>query len=151
MGSDAPLNIHATCVAVAVGELWHGVLLRGPSGAGKSDLAIRLLDGGARLVADDRTELTVETGRLVARPPAVLAGLVEARGLGILRVPPDKLLPAAPVALIVDLVPSAEIDRLPERQSETLLDISLPRIRLTAFDASTSAKIRLAVSAVRAT
>ena len=151
MTGAAPLNIHATCVALAAGDAWHGVLLRGPSGVGKSDLAIRLIDAGARLVADDRTELTAEAGHLVARPPAVLAGLVEARGLGILRVPAEKLLAAAPVVLIVDLVAAAEIDRLPEPQSETLLAIKVPRIRLTAFDASTSAKIRLAVSAVRAT
>ncbi len=151
MTGDAPLNIHATCVALAAGDAWHGVLLRGPSGAGKSDLAIRLVDGGARLVADDRTELSVEAGQLVARPPKVLAGLVEARGLGVLRVPAEQLLAAAPVVLIVDLVPAAEIDRLPEPQSEALLDISIPRIRLTAFDASTSAKIRLAVGTVRAT
>jgi serine kinase of HPr protein (carbohydrate metabolism regulator) len=151
MTGEAPLNVHATCVALAVGDAWRGVLLRGPSGAGKSDLAIRMIDGGARLVADDRTELTVEAGRLMARAPKVLAGLVEARGLGIVRVPAENLLAAAPVVLIVDLVAADEIDRLPEPQSETLLGINVPRIRLTAFDASTSAKIRLAVSAARAT
>lgn len=151
MMDAAPPNIHATCIALAVGDAWHGVLLRGPSGAGKSDLAIRLIDAGARLVADDRTELTAEAGKVVARPPKALAGLVEARGVGIVRVPADKLLAAAPVALIVDLVPSEEIDRLPEPQSETLLGIDVPRLRLTAFNASTPAKIRLAVSAVRAT
>ena len=36
---------------------WRAVLLRGPSGAGKSDLALRLIEAGARLVADDQTEL----------------------------------------------------------------------------------------------
>jgi serine kinase of HPr protein (carbohydrate metabolism regulator) len=149
--SGATLNIHATCVALAIGGAWQGVLLRGPSGAGKSDLAIRLVDEGARLVADDRTELSLEAGSLTARPPPVLAGLVEARGIGLLRVPPENLLATAPVRLIVDLVAAADIERLPEPQFETLLEVRVPRICLPAFDASTSAKIRLALTATRAT
>ena len=58
--------VHATCVALDGA----GVLLRGPSGSGKSDLALRLIDGGARLVADDQVALSAEAGRLVARAPA---------------------------------------------------------------------------------
>ena len=51
--------VHGTCV-----ELFGlGVLLRGPSGCGKSDLALRLIDDGARLVADDQVVLTEEAGR----------------------------------------------------------------------------------------
>ena len=40
------------------------MLLLGASGAGKSDLALRLIDDGARLVADDRTILFVAKGAL---------------------------------------------------------------------------------------
>ena len=57
------VNIHARCVAIG----GQGVLILGDSGAGKSDLALRLIDGGARLVADDRTELYVARGALCAR------------------------------------------------------------------------------------
>ena len=57
-------QVHATCIEVD----GMGVLLRGPSGSGKSDLALRLIDGGARLVADDRTDLAVEDGRPDRRP-----------------------------------------------------------------------------------
>lgn len=56
-------NIHASCVAIGA----KGVLILGESGAGKSDLALRLMDEGARLVADDRTELYAAKGRLMAR------------------------------------------------------------------------------------
>lgn len=150
MASAAPLNIHASCVAILANDTWQGVLLRGESGAGKSDLAIRLIDEGARLVADDRTDLTVEAGRLVARPPATLAGLVEARGLGVMRLPADQTLAAVPVTLIVDLVAATGVDRLPDPAVETLMGIDVPRVRLAAFDASTSAKIRLALRAMRA-
>ncbi|MGE3652127.1 MAG: HPr kinase/phosphorylase, partial [Reyranellaceae bacterium] len=86
-------QIHATCVALPEG----GVLLRGDSGAGKSDLALRLIDGGARLVADDRTDLMREGDLLIARAPTSIAGLIEARGLGILRLPPEKLAAEAAV------------------------------------------------------
>src|SRR6516162_9304950 len=73
------MQIHASCAA----RDGAGVLLLGPPGSGKSDLALRLLDCGFMLVADDRVE--VEGG--VARPPPALAGLLEVRGLGILRLP----------------------------------------------------------------
>ena len=42
-------TLHATCVTL--GD--RGMLITGPSGIGKSDLALRLIDGGAKLVADD--------------------------------------------------------------------------------------------------
>ena len=71
------MQIHASCVAREEA----GVLLLGPPGSGKSDLALRLLEHGFMLVADDRVE--IEGG--IARPPPHLAGLLEVRGLGIVR------------------------------------------------------------------
>ena len=47
-------QVHATCVALVGAGTVRGVLLRGPSGAGKSDLALRLVEQGWRLVADDQ-------------------------------------------------------------------------------------------------
>jgi serine kinase of HPr protein (carbohydrate metabolism regulator) len=150
MAETRPFNVHATCIALDVEGDWRGVLLRGPSGAGKSDLAIRLVDAGARLVADDRIDLMVESGRVMARPPAVLAGLIEARGVGVLRLPSRSLLAAVPVVLLVDLVPAEEVERLPDPQVEIVLGVTVPLVRLVAFEASTAAKIRLALGATRA-
>ena len=59
------LFVHASCVALD----GNGVLLRGPSGSGKSDLALRLIDGGAVLVADDQVALTVEGEKILASAP----------------------------------------------------------------------------------
>src|SRR3546814_1639400 len=73
------VNIHASCVAAGNG----GVLILGQSGQGKSDLALRLIDRGARLVADDRCDVWHERGRLWCRPPGPLAGKIEVRGIGI--------------------------------------------------------------------
>lgn len=116
------------------------VLLRGPPGAGKSDLALRLIDGGARLISDDQTRLDSGDGRLTASPPASIRGMMEVRGMGLYQVP---FTPAAPVALLVDLVPESAVDRLPEMEAETVLGVPVPRLRLAAFHASTPAKLRL--------
>ncbi|HKF73581.1 MAG TPA: HPr kinase/phosphatase C-terminal domain-containing protein [Stellaceae bacterium] len=130
--------VHGTTVALG-GD---GVLLRGPSGSGKSDLALRLIDGGARLVADDQTELTLGDDGLVARAPATIAGRMEVRGVGIVRVP---TVASAPVRLVVDLVPSKRVERLPEPQFCEYLQCSLPLLALAPFEASTPAKVRLAL------
>ncbi len=136
------VTIYGTCVLLS--DI--GVLLRGESGRGKSDLALRLIDGGARLVADDRVLLSGDSGRLTASAPPALAGLLEVRGVGILPVPSAA---SAEVGLVVDLVPRDAVDRLPEEEVETLLGSAMPRLGLHAFDASTPAKIRLAVACLR--
>ena len=44
---------------------------------------LRALDHGLRLVADDRTQAFVSSGRLFGAAPRALAGLIEVRGVGI--------------------------------------------------------------------
>lgn len=136
--------IYGTCVALS----GFGVLLRGPSGSGKSDLALRLIDGGARLVADDQVELTLDAaGRVMARAPKPLAGLLEVRGIGIL---PVDAVRASPVGLVVDLAADDRIERLPEVETCLLLDRPIRRVTLAPFHASTPAKVRLAAARLRA-
>jgi HPr kinase/phosphorylase len=105
--SESALVIHASAVAIA----GRGLLILGASGAGKSGLALRLIALGADLVADDRVALSRQAGRLVARAPAALAGLVEARGIGILTA---GSVPEAELALAVDLDRAAAA-RMPQR------------------------------------
>src|SRR5690242_15333380 len=105
--------VHATAVAID----GRAVLLGGPSGSGKSDLALRLIDAGARLVADDQSELSRRGDVLVVRAPATIFGLIEARGLGILRL---DALGEASVALIAELVPADRIERMPPRRTRTI-------------------------------
>lgn len=104
---------HASCVAAG----GRGVLILGPSGAGKSALALQLLALGASLVADDQTALAVEDGQLIARCPAPITGLIEARGVGLLSVP---TVPEAEVVLVADLA-QQEDQRLPPRRKVTIL------------------------------
>jgi hypothetical protein len=90
------INIHASCIAIGK----QGVLILGDSGAGKSDLALRLINDGAKLVSDDRTELYVARGMLHARAPKSIAGLLEVWGLGIVALPFAK---SVPLGLAVEL------------------------------------------------
>jgi len=132
--------VHATCIALD----GVGLLLRGPAGSGKSDLALRLIDGGARLVADDQVDLRADGARLIAAAPAPIAGLLEVRGVGPLPVP---ALSEVEVGLIVDLVPGHCIDRLPDPATCGYLGLQRPVLRLDPFQASAPAKLRLAVAA----
>ncbi len=134
------IRVHATSVALG-GD---GILLRGPSGSGKSDLALRLIDEGARLVADDQTEIERAGAGLEMRAPATIAGRMEVRGLGIVRV---AALASAPLRLVVDLVAPEAVERLPEPLLCTFLGVSVPLLLLAPFTASATAKLRLALRA----
>jgi serine kinase of HPr protein (carbohydrate metabolism regulator) len=132
------IRVHGSSVALA----GTGVLLRGPSGAGKSDLALRLIEAGACLVADDQVELSVSDGGLIMRPPDELAGLLEVRGIGVLRF---GYLENIPLSLVVDLVPAEQVERMPEAESAEMSGVRLPLLRLCPWEASAPAKVRLAV------
>jgi serine kinase of HPr protein (carbohydrate metabolism regulator) len=145
------MRMHATCVALRPrGRRWRAVLLRGPSGAGKSDLAARLIETGARLVADDQTELVRKGGMVIGTSPPTLAGLLEVRGVGIVKLGRGQLLARAPVAMLVDLVPPERIERMPEPAFEKLLGIELPVLALAPFEVTASAKLRLALAQLAA-
>lgn len=131
-------TIHGTVVDIDGA----GVLLRGPPGSGKSDLALRLIDRGAALVADDRVILSVDHGGLAAFAPGPGAGKLEIRGLGIVRVP---YLARADLHLVVDLVEPGRIERLPKAAETVLLGVALPVLTLAPFEASAPAKVRLAL------
>ncbi|MBI3446649.1 MAG: serine/threonine protein kinase [Magnetospirillum sp.] len=131
--------VHGTSVAIG----GRALLIRGPSGSGKSDLALRLIDGGALLVADDQTELSLPAeGGLCVSSPASIAGLLEVRGIGLVRMPHGS---ATPLALVIDLVAQSEVERLPEPDSVELLGQKVNRLHLAPFEASAAAKVRLAM------
>jgi HPr kinase/phosphorylase len=129
-------SLHATCVARGPA----GVLLLGRPGCGKSDLALRLLDRGFALVADDR--VLIDTGQAAA--PAALAGLIEVRGLGLLRLPFQ-----ASVRLRLSVLLDSPVERLPEPERHPTLD--LPLLRLLPFSPSTPRIIEIALDCLDGT
>lgn len=140
-----PGKIHATSLYLP--DPGAGVLLCGPSGAGKSDLALRMVDGGARLISDDYTALADRDGALRASAPENIAGLLEVRGLGVIKLDETQLEPSAPLHLFVELVPAqlrGDIDRLPDAPCQRIGRYEIAKIALCAFDAAAPAKLRAA-------
>jgi serine kinase of HPr protein (carbohydrate metabolism regulator) len=131
-------RLRGTCIAVE----GSGVLLRGPSGCGKSDLALRLIEAGARLVADDYTDVVEAGGRVFAAPPPGLRGMLEVRGIGIVRL---RYSASAPVVANIDLAQINNIERMPESESILILGVSVPSFRIAPFESSCVAKVRLVV------
>lgn len=86
---------NVTCVAIGK----RGVLIEGPPGSGKSSLTLALIDRGAALIGDDGVTVEPREGRLWAAPPPNIAGLIELRNLGLVRLPTTE----APLALVVQL------------------------------------------------
>lgn len=142
MAKEPLEKVHGTCVEVE----GLGVLLRGPAGSGKSDLALRLIDDGARLVADDYTELSYVDGKLNARAPDSIEDMMEVRGVGVLKVGGAL---KAELGVVIDLVSSDLVERLPEDETVELLDHDVPHFSLAAFEASAPAKVRLVVRRVK--
>lgn len=128
--------VHASCVALD----GVGVLLLGDSGAGKSDLALRLMGAGWRLVADDWTDLRPGVDGPVASAPPRLRGLIEVRGIGIVRV---AALSEARVAAAVELVSPENQPRLPDPARWRWASVDLPLWRLDPFAGAAMDKLRL--------
>ena len=124
------MQIHGSCASRA-GD---GVLLIGPPGAGKSDLLLRLLARGFDLVADDRVDIVDG----IARPAPALAGLLEVRGLGIVRLPH---VASARLALAVVLAASAA--RMPAPARHDAFD--LPQVDDRPQAASAPERVALAL------
>jgi serine kinase of HPr protein (carbohydrate metabolism regulator) len=131
---------HAGLIALRIGRDWRGVLIEGPSGAGKSDLALRALDVGFRMVADDRVLVWASGGRNFGRAPDTLRGLMETRGAGVL---PVAALPFCPVMLAVRCEASPEaVERMPTGETLDLPAGPVPIRSLWPFDRAAPAKLR---------
>jgi HPr kinase/phosphorylase len=139
-------SVHASAVLAGA----RAVLIRGPSGSGKSRFALELIQAAgtsalpfARLVGDDRVHLQAAGGRLLVRPVEALAGLIEVRGLGIVRMAHE---PCAVVGLVVDL--GAHAERLPQEEDRqaTIEGIALPRLAVAAGHAPLPAVLAVLTS-----
>ena len=130
-------TVHATAVAMN----GRAVLIAGRSGAGKSDLALRLIDRGAVLVSDDQTMTLRRDGKLLASPPANLAGKMEVRGLGIVEM--DHL---SDVEVVLVVSVDGAVERMPLGPSERrIAGVSVPLVTLAALEPSAPIKVEMAL------
>lgn len=132
-------NIHASCITLGK----QGILLLGPSGSGKSDLALRLIEQtGAILVSDDRTNLSIKNNKVYASCPENIKGLLEVRGIGVIK---QKIKKETAVNLVVDLVKSPkDIERLPSPDFWIFENKKIKKIKIYPFEPSAVYKIKLA-------
>ena len=133
---------HASCVEFEE----YGLLICGDSGSGKSDLCLRLLNSGARLVADDQTEIKNDNGRLIARCPENLRNMLEVRGIGIVETPS---IPQTEIRLKLILQNKEKIDRMPSFQTEEIEGVPLPVFRMNAFENSAVLKIKTFIAILK--
>ncbi len=130
---------HAGLIAAFVGGGWRGALIEGPSGAGKSDLALRCLDQGFSLVADDRVELWTSGGGLYGRAPETLSGRIEVRGLDVLPAP------ALAWSRVNLCVRAGTPERIPEAAFTDDFGLRLPLVTLALLESSAPAKLSRAL------
>lgn len=148
--------VHATTIMLGgaakpfKGPEHAAVLIMGPPGSGKSDLALRLIERGARLISDDQTALFVQDGRLFAEAPPPIRGFLEMRGLGVITL---EAAGPSPLGLAVEIDLAHDIARMPEPAyyaPPTSLGPAtrVPLIRLKPFEASAPTKVVAAASAL---
>jgi len=133
--------VHASSVVIE----GNAVLICGPSGSGKSDLALRLIDRGATLLCDDHTHVSCDGDMLIAKPMPNITGLIEIRGIGLIRFPHCL---KAPITMIVRLLDHKEAapERMPQRlPTQILCGIEIPVLSLHGFEATAPLKIELAM------
>lgn len=132
----------ATCICL--NDETEAVLFRGPSSIGKSDFAFRLIQHHqARLISDDQVVLTSRQNRLYAAPHDNIKGLLELRGIGIVKLPFTQDIP---VKLLVDLS-SPLTARLPDPAFENIQNIDIRRILLNPSDPLAADKLFFALTA----
>ena len=137
-------NIYATCVDIN----GYGVLITGDSGSGKSDLALRLIENkGAVLVSDDRTDLDNENGNLIASSAKNIEGLMEIRGIGILKMPFKS---TTKVKLVVVSALKKNIERYPIETFFESQGVPVASIFLDLLEASAPDKVVVKLKSILA-
>ena len=127
-------RIHGSSVAVED----NGILIIGHSGSGKSDLALRLIDSGGTLISDDQTLCLKKQDEIFLFSIEAIYGLLEVRGMGIIKVP---YVENVKMKIVVSMVKKTE--RLCRRNKKKLLGLNYPLLELEPNEVSAVAKIKL--------
>ena len=137
------INIHATTISYKN----IGIMIMGESGSGKSDLALRMIvQKGAKLVADDRTEIAIKNGEIIASCPENIRNMIEVRGVGIV---PLKSKKNVKIALVVELVDNInKIERMPRKETFFFADAAVEKLKLYPFEVSASDKLVIKIKSL---
>lgn len=132
-------NIHASCVEFK----GKGILLLGKSGSGKSDITLRLIENlGANLVADDRTNITLKNNQIIASCPSNILGLLEVRGIGLVKFQSK---PETKIDVVINLVDNfSQIERIPQKKYWEYQGVKIKSVDIYPFEESAIYKIKLA-------
>ncbi len=144
-GTALQFNLHPSHTICQPAAL----LLRGPSRSGKSDLALRCLELGlVKLISDDQVISRRQQNQILISAPPQIAGLLEVRGVGIVKYPyhPDPV----PLVLVIDLLPLAQLERLPTPTTVDIMGCPIAAAQIHAFEHSAPQKIHLILQALRA-
>jgi len=133
-------TVHGACVAIE----GRAVLIEGRSGEARSDLALRLIDRGARLVADEQVICQRHDGGLIASPLARAAGRIEVRGLGIVEMPHAERVPVDLLVVILDSPPPFPEDARKRR----IAGVDVPVLPIAALEPSAPIKVELALGRI---
>ncbi len=134
-------NIAAGCVSFQN----IGILIVGESGSGKSALALSLIEKGATLVSDDRTDIYIKNNQLTAKAPDLLKGLLEVRSLGIVQGLPT--LQEAPIRAIIRLT-EEKPERLPKVCYEKIIGRDVLSFSFWKNDFFLTNKVLIAIKVV---
>jgi HPr kinase/phosphorylase len=127
-------QIHGTSICYKQ----NGLLFLGESGTGKSDLALRLIDKGADLIADDQTILTLKNNEIILSCPEKIKSKLEIRGIGIIEMPSIE---EHQLDIVFQLKSFREIERVPNENWIILLNQKIPYYEIDPFELSINAKI----------
>ncbi len=136
-----PKRFHSTSVVVEDS----GLLIIGESGIGKSDLALRMIDSGAMLIADDVTICKKINNFIYLFSPEETKGLLEVREIGIITVP---FIENIKLSLVVQLT-NDENKRYPEKEKCLILGIKVPKIKIYGKNSSAVAKIKVKLNEIK--
>ncbi len=117
---DGAIRIHASCAELN----GRAALFTGASGSGKSSQCLALIALGATLVSDDQVVLTRDGTDLIAAAAPGIEGMIEARGLGILKA---KFTTRARIVVVVDM-DTTELQRLPPMRTQNFHGVDVPKI-----------------------
>ena len=136
-----PKRFHSTSLVVEDS----GLLITGEPGIGKSDLALRMIDSGAMLIADDITICKKINNFIYLFSPEETKGLLEVREIGIITVP---FIENIKLSLVVQLINEENI-RYPENENCLILGIKVPKIKIYGKNSSAVAKIKVKLNQIK--